>query len=327
MNATPRTSCQEACLRAFASLDSFEGETARAWLLAIVRNTFYTWLKEEPGRRGGVPFDDRRRGRRQRAGAAGRIDRADPAAARRPRVINAALDTLPQEFREVIVLRELEDLSTRKSPQAAISDRHRDVAPGARARAAARCAGAGRAAGAARGAAADGKRESRMMTRPDNEAERLSAFVDGELDLQSHLAIERAAAADESLRQRIDELQRMRQSIRAGATYHAAPSELQARLARLAPTRPVEPPASAAAASPTRAPIGRAAVDAVSRWLTMASARGLLRVGGAGARDGERRVAARAGRRAACGRRGRRATCARASGSTWSTSPLRITTR
>jgi anti-sigma factor RsiW len=106
-----------------------------------------------------------------------------------------------------------------------------------------------------------------MMTRPDNEAERLSAFVDGELDLQSHLAIERAAAADESLRQRIDELQRMRQSIRAGATYHAAPSELHARLARLAPTRPAEAPASVAPASRARAPIGRAAVDAVSRWL------------------------------------------------------------
>ena len=78
------------------------------------------------------------------------------------------------------------------------------------------------------------------MTSPDSEAERLSAFVDGELDLQSHLAIEREAAADETLRQRIDELQRMRASIREGATYHAAPADLQARLARLAPSPATE---------------------------------------------------------------------------------------
>jgi len=101
------------------------------------------------------------------------------------------------------------------------------------------------------------------MTRPDHDAERLSAFVDQELDLQSHLAIEREAAADESLRQRIDELRRLRQSIREGATYHAAPSELRARLARLAPAAPVETRAS----QMPRPSAGRAAVDALSRWL------------------------------------------------------------
>jgi len=33
---------QEACLRAFRFLDSLRGDNARAWLLAIVRNTYYT---------------------------------------------------------------------------------------------------------------------------------------------------------------------------------------------------------------------------------------------------------------------------------------------
>jgi len=109
-----------------------------------------------------------------------------------------------------------------------------------------------------------------MTTRPDDEAERLSAFVDGELDLQTHLAIEREAAADQNLRERIDELRRLRQSIREGATYHAAPAELQARLARLATDPSVESAAAARATAPSKAarpPIGRAAAEAAARWL------------------------------------------------------------
>src|ERR1700761_1085281 len=42
---------QESCLRAFKSLDRFSGGNARAWLLTIVRNQSYTWLKEEAGER------------------------------------------------------------------------------------------------------------------------------------------------------------------------------------------------------------------------------------------------------------------------------------
>ena len=37
---------QEACLRAFRFFGSFHGGNARAWLLAIVRNTYYTWLEK-----------------------------------------------------------------------------------------------------------------------------------------------------------------------------------------------------------------------------------------------------------------------------------------
>ena len=100
-----------------------------------------------------------------------------------------------------------------------------------------------------------------MTTKPDTQAERLSAFVDGELDLQSHLALEREAAGDESLRLRIEDLRRLRQSIREGATYHAAPPDLQASLARLAPER------SVAARASSHAGVGRTAAAAVSRWL------------------------------------------------------------
>src|SRR5436309_8426588 len=37
---------QEASLRAFRFFGSFRGENPRAWLLSIVRNTFYTWLRK-----------------------------------------------------------------------------------------------------------------------------------------------------------------------------------------------------------------------------------------------------------------------------------------
>jgi RNA polymerase sigma-70 factor (ECF subfamily) len=35
---------QEACLRAFRAIATFRGESARAWVLTIVRNTAYSWL-------------------------------------------------------------------------------------------------------------------------------------------------------------------------------------------------------------------------------------------------------------------------------------------
>jgi DNA-directed RNA polymerase specialized sigma24 family protein len=37
---------QEACLRAFRGLSGFSGGSARAWVLAIVRNTAYSWLEK-----------------------------------------------------------------------------------------------------------------------------------------------------------------------------------------------------------------------------------------------------------------------------------------
>jgi RNA polymerase sigma-70 factor (ECF subfamily) len=98
---------QEACLRAFRFLDGFRGGNSRAWLLSIVRNTTYTWLQqnrkadlvssseedehmvEDP-----APIPDLvlLRGDEQQA-------------------LMQAVEELPPEFREVIVLRELEELS------------------------------------------------------------------------------------------------------------------------------------------------------------------------------------------------------------------------
>src|SRR4249920_4228863 len=49
---------QEACLRAFRFFDGFHGEDARAWLLAIVRNTTYTWLQQNRGHESNTSFDE-----------------------------------------------------------------------------------------------------------------------------------------------------------------------------------------------------------------------------------------------------------------------------
>jgi RNA polymerase sigma factor (sigma-70 family) len=104
---------QEACLRAFRFIDGFHGENGRAWLLAIVRNTYYSWLEKNRPQAQNVSFDEETLG-------------ADDCSATGPaycdvdyrlqqddyrRLINGALDRLPAEFREVIVLRELEEMS------------------------------------------------------------------------------------------------------------------------------------------------------------------------------------------------------------------------
>src|SRR5713226_626411 len=49
---------QEACLRAFKFLDSYNGDSARAWLLAIVRNTYYTWHQKHRAEAFNVEFDE-----------------------------------------------------------------------------------------------------------------------------------------------------------------------------------------------------------------------------------------------------------------------------
>jgi RNA polymerase sigma factor (sigma-70 family) len=97
---------QEACLRAFKYWKSFSGRDCRSWLLAIVRNTYYSWLRQ----RSVQPelTDD------------GEIDDVDDAV-RNPenvllqnadrQLLKAALEDLPAEFREAIVLREMEGLS------------------------------------------------------------------------------------------------------------------------------------------------------------------------------------------------------------------------
>ncbi|HEX4926666.1 MAG TPA: sigma-70 family RNA polymerase sigma factor [Burkholderiales bacterium] len=104
---------QEACLRAFKSLDTFHGGNGRAWLLAIVRNTYYTMLRKTRAERMSVSFDDETMAAGELAELESTGSAVDLVLQQRDarRLVNAALEELPEEFREVIVLRELEDLS------------------------------------------------------------------------------------------------------------------------------------------------------------------------------------------------------------------------
>ncbi len=107
---------QEAYLRAFKFFDGFRGEEARAWLLAIVRNTAYTWLRQNRESVSHVPFDEEF-GDLNEVSSATLFHQPDnnPAAilARNDdkRLLDQALAQLPVEFREVLVLRELENFS------------------------------------------------------------------------------------------------------------------------------------------------------------------------------------------------------------------------
>jgi RNA polymerase sigma-70 factor (ECF subfamily) len=104
---------QEACVRAFRFLGGYRGGDARAWLLAIVRNTAYSWLKKNRPQAVVTIQDDELAEIEDTAGTAGAVYRADTGALR------AALETLPLEFREALVLRELEGLSYKEIAEVA----------------------------------------------------------------------------------------------------------------------------------------------------------------------------------------------------------------
>ncbi len=109
---------QDAILRALKYFDSFHGDNAKAWLLKIVRNTCYSWIKARPKIESmsahevgdfnpeheraleaaghGLPAPDARL-----------IKEADR------RLINEGMEALPTEYREILILREIEELSYR----------------------------------------------------------------------------------------------------------------------------------------------------------------------------------------------------------------------
>ena len=98
---------QEAMLRALRDFHSFRGDDAKPWLLRIVRNT---WI-DMSGRRGAekVPLDAI-----EDHADAGPDPEQSALAGDRRRQIAAAMAALPAESREVLVLREIEDLSYKR---------------------------------------------------------------------------------------------------------------------------------------------------------------------------------------------------------------------
>jgi RNA polymerase sigma factor (sigma-70 family) len=98
---------QEASLRAYRYFDRFQGEGGRAWLLRIVRNTCYTWLDKNRPHEGALSLNE--------AGHDVAVDSFSPDAPPlvdvERAVVQQALAELSPELREVLVLREMEQLS------------------------------------------------------------------------------------------------------------------------------------------------------------------------------------------------------------------------
>jgi RNA polymerase sigma factor (sigma-70 family) len=101
---------QDACVRAMRFLPSLRNDDARAWLFTIVRNTWYSRLSRRGGVAEGPPWD------------AARDERLDDALDPEERLlqqhtvasVRAALEQLPADFREIILLREIEGMSYRE---------------------------------------------------------------------------------------------------------------------------------------------------------------------------------------------------------------------
>jgi RNA polymerase sigma factor (sigma-70 family) len=98
---------QDAYLRAFRFFDSFRGGDSRSWLLTIVRNACYTWLRKARPDELQVSFDEESHGR-EGGGSSPEENLLRNANARS---LKDALERLPVPLREAIVLRELEGLS------------------------------------------------------------------------------------------------------------------------------------------------------------------------------------------------------------------------
>jgi RNA polymerase sigma factor (sigma-70 family) len=106
---------QEASLRAYRSIRDCNGANPRGWALAIVRNTANTWLTRNRRERVGA---GRAEGDTSATETEGEADLDTPEAAllRKATVeeVRRAVDALPAPFREVIVLREIEDCDYRQ---------------------------------------------------------------------------------------------------------------------------------------------------------------------------------------------------------------------
>jgi RNA polymerase sigma-70 factor, ECF subfamily len=98
---------QDACVRAMRFFTSLKGDDARGWLFAIVRNTWYSRVARRASMTEVTPVDGA-----QDQTADNALDPEEQLLQQRDVArVRAALEQLPVDFREVIVLREIEGLS------------------------------------------------------------------------------------------------------------------------------------------------------------------------------------------------------------------------
>ena len=98
---------QDAMLRAFKFFEGFRGGNSRSWLLSIVRNACLDWFEKNRKSEFSATFDDELHAIADETGGPEThlLLKADRA------MVRHAIAELPVEFREIIVLREMEDLS------------------------------------------------------------------------------------------------------------------------------------------------------------------------------------------------------------------------
>lgn len=106
---------QEATYRALKYFSAFRGENSRAWLLTIVRNTCYSWLRQNRSR-DIVPLPDENPPVETDVSLfQSMVQTMNPEALLLSRgdqeMFQKALEALPAEFREVMILREMEEMS------------------------------------------------------------------------------------------------------------------------------------------------------------------------------------------------------------------------
>jgi RNA polymerase sigma-70 factor (ECF subfamily) len=105
---------QEAYLRAFRFFDGFRGGDGRPWLLAVVRNTALTWRSRAKALTH-VSFDEEIHG----AGLEAATVETQLAEGSKFVDLQDCMELLPVEFREIVVMREMEEMPYRDIAEAA----------------------------------------------------------------------------------------------------------------------------------------------------------------------------------------------------------------
>ena len=111
-DATAEDAVQDACIRAFRFFEAMHGPSPKAWFMAIVRNACMDCLREQKRAGSTEEFDEAQHSledgsmRAELMSPEGRAMRNAEA-----RGVHLAIACLPIEYREVIVLRELEEMS------------------------------------------------------------------------------------------------------------------------------------------------------------------------------------------------------------------------
>jgi RNA polymerase sigma-70 factor (ECF subfamily) len=105
---------QDACLRALAGIATYAGGSGKAWLLAIVRNTCFTWLAKHRPKSLVLTGDPATLAHEADAGEAAPTPEAELIAKADTEMVATAVAGLPGPFREIVILRDINGMSYRE---------------------------------------------------------------------------------------------------------------------------------------------------------------------------------------------------------------------